>query len=51
MIFVLRPSAGHWDHDLRSLPFSYASFSAFNFYKGFRFETFWTKIDGFNEVV
>jgi hypothetical protein len=25
--------------------------SAFSFYRGFRFETFWTKIDGFNEVV
>jgi hypothetical protein len=25
--------------------------SAFSFYRGFRFEAFWTKIDGFNEVV
>jgi hypothetical protein len=25
--------------------------SAFSFYRGFRFKTFWTKIDGFNEVV
>jgi hypothetical protein len=25
--------------------------AAFSFYKGFRFEAFWTKIDGFNEVV
>jgi hypothetical protein len=24
---------------------------AFSFYKGFRFEALWTKIDGFNEVV
>jgi hypothetical protein len=25
--------------------------SDFGFYRGFRFEAFWTKIDGFNEVV
>jgi hypothetical protein len=25
--------------------------AAFSFYKGFRFEAFWTKIDGFNEMV
>jgi hypothetical protein len=32
-------------------PLVMQGFSDFSFYRGFRFEAFWTKIDGFNEVV